>query len=354
MSGLVDKFLKSPTEWLRASGPETDVVISSRIRLARNLAGFPFLAKLGKGQEEEVIDLLEEAVSQTPALKDVFFIRYHDVTELDKQFLLERHLISREHAMDQGQKAVAVSPNEVVSLMMLEEDHVRLQVLQSGLNITEAWRITNEVINELERNLPFSFHAGLGYMTACPTNVGTGLRASCMLHLPSLVMTKQLNKVLQALAKMNLATRGLYGEGTQATGNFFQISNQITLGQNEEEIIASLEGVIHQMITHEKEARQHLLEKRKAKFEDQIWRALGVLKTARVIASEEAVQLLSMVRLGVDLGFIPSLTYQELNRLFLLIQPAHLQKIDGRALGATERDVRRAELIREKLKSISV
>ncbi len=354
MSELIDRLLQNPTEWLRGTGPDADVVMSSRIRLARNIAGFPFLSKLTKEHAEEIIDLLEESLHRTPALKDVLFIRYHDVTELDKQFLLERHLISREHAMDQGEKAVAVSPNEVVSLMMLEEDHVRLQILQSGLNLTEAWRIIHEVISELEQSIPFSFHAALGYLTACPTNVGTGLRASCMLHLPSLVLTKQLNKVLQALAKMNLATRGLYGEGTQATGNFFQISNQITLGQNEEEIITGLEKVIHQMVSHEKEARAHLLEKRKSKFEDQIWRALGVLKSARVVSSEEAVQLLSLVRLGVDLGFISKLTHRELNRLFLVIQPAHLQKMDGRALGAAERDVRRAEKIREMLTNVPI
>lgn len=354
MSEWVDRLLKSPTEWLKASGPDTDVVVSSRIRLARNLAGFPFVSKLAKEEEEDVIDLMEGSVSQAPSLKDALFIRYHDVTELDKQFLLERHLISREHAVEQGEKAVAVSPNEVVSVMILEEDHLRLQAFQSGFNLTGTWRITEEIINELEANLPFSFHADLGYLTACPTNVGTGIRASCMLHLPSLVLTKQVNKVLQALAKLNLATRGLYGEGSQAAGNFFQISNQITLGQKEEEIISGLEKVIRQMIVHEKEARQYLLEKRKAKFEDQIWRALGTLKSARVISSGEAVQLLSLVRLGVDLGFLGKLSYQELNHLFLVIQPAHLQKLYARALGSSERDIRRADLIRERLVRVTL
>lgn len=352
MNEWASQLLKNPTEWLRGRGTDVDVVVSSRIRLARNLAGFPFLTKLAKEQEEDIIDMVEQAVSQSPALKDNLFIRYRDVTELDKQFLLERHLISREHAVEQGDKAVAVSPNEVVSLMILEEDHLRLQVFQSGFNINETWRITEEIVNELEKHLPFSFHADLGYLTACPTNVGTGLRASCMLHLPSLVLTKQVNKVLQALAKLNLATRGLYGEGSSASGNFFQISNQITLGQKEEEIVQSLEKVIHQMIAHEKEARQYLLEKRKAKFEDQIWRALGTLKSARVISSGEAVQLLSLVRLGVDMGFVANLKHTELNSLFLLMQPAHLQKLYGRALGSSERDVRRADLVREKLKAV--
>ena len=352
MSEIIDQFLKSPTEWLRGEGPESDIVVSSRIRMARNLAGFPFISKLAKEQQEDVIDLLEASVEATPILKNIFFIRYRDVTELDKQFLLERHLISREHAVEHGEKAVVVSQNEVVSLMILEEDHLRLQVFQSGFNIVETWKIVNEIIDELEKNLSFSFHANLGYLTACPTNVGTGLRASCMLHLPGLVLTKQVNKVLQALAKLNLATRGLYGEGSQASGNFFQISNQITLGQNEEEIVSGLEKVINQMIAHEKEARHYLLEKRKTKFEDQIWRAIGTLKSARVVSSGEAVQLLSLVRLGVDLGFIANLKNIELNNLFLLIQPAHLQKLYGRALGASDRDVRRADLIREKLKAV--
>ncbi len=354
MKESIDRLLKNSTEWLRGQGPETDVVVSSRIRLARNLAGFPFVTKLSKEQEEDIIDSVEQAVQQSAGLKDTLFVRYKDVTELDKQFLLERHVISREHAVEHGEKAVAVSPSEVLSLMILEEDHLRLQVFQSGFNLKETWRIAGELINALEKHLPFSFHADLGYLTACPTNVGTGLRASCMLHLPSLVLTKQVNKVLQALAKLNLATRGLYGEGSSASGNFFQISNQITLGQNEDDIIAGLEKVIQQMIGHEKEARQYLLDKRKAKFEDQIWRALGTLKSARVVSSGEAVQLLSLVRLGVDMGFVNNLTYSELNSLFLLMQPAHLQKLYGRALGSSERDIRRADLIRERLKVVSL
>lgn len=347
-------LIKNPTEWLRGTGPDVDVVMSSRIRLARNLAGLPFISKLTKEQEDDIIDRLEDAVQADPLLRNNFFIRYRDVTELDKQFLLERHLISREHAVEQGEKAAVIHPHETVSVMILEEDHLRIQAFQSGLNLSTAWKLMEETINGLEKNLPFSFHADLGYLTACPTNVGTGIRASCMLHLPSLVMTKQVNKILQALSKLNLATRGLYGEGSQATGNFFQISNQTTLGQREEDIIAGLEKVIRQMVAHEKEARQYLLEKRKAKFEDQIWRALGTLRYARVISSGEAVQLLSLVRLGFDLGFVKNMKHVELNNLFLLMQPAHLQKMYGRALGSSERDVKRADLIREKLRSVSL
>lgn len=351
----IDIFINQPAEWLRASGPESDIVVSSRVRLARNLSGFPFVPRLNEEQEEEIVDVAEEAIKKSERLKGTFYFRYHSLTDLDRQFLLERHLISREHAGEKGNKAVAITPNEVVSVMVLEEDHLRLQAFQSGFNLVEAWRIVNQIDDEIERDLNYSFSANLGYLTACPTNVGTGLRASCMLHLPSLVLTKQVHKVLQALAKLNLAARGLYGEGTQATGNFFQISNQITLGQAEEEIIDNLGGVIRQVVQHEQEAREYLREKRKAKFEDQIWRALGTLRSARVLSSSEATQLLSLVQVGIQMGFIQTtLTGQDLNALFLLIQPAHLQKLTGKSLNSSERDVRRAELVRERLQNVTL
>lgn len=351
----VDSFLNQPSEWLRATGPDHDVVVSSRLRLARNLEGFPFHQKLRDEEKLEVIDLFQRAVHQSPRLKEALFVRSADLNDLDLQFLVERHLISREHAADKGERAVAITPNEVVSLMVLEEDHMRLQVFQSGFSLHETWTIVGQIDDELERNISYSFHSQWGYLTACPTNVGTGLRASCMLHLPSLVLTKQVHKVLQALSKLNLAARGLYGEGTQATGNFFQISNQMTLGLPEEEVIDNLASVIRQIIEHEKEARQYLKEKRKGKFEDQIWRSLGTLKSARCISSAEATQLLSLVQLGhwMEL-FASKLAHRDLNTLFLLIQPAHLQKLAGKMLNSNERDLRRAEIIREHLKEVSL
>lgn len=346
----VDALLKQPADWLKSAGPDGDIVVSSRIRLARNLSGYPFLQKLTVEQQRQIVDRIEDAVRQVELTQDAFYFRSNSLTEVDKQFLLERHLISREHAADQDQKAVAISSNQAISLMAIEEDHIRLQSFQAGFNLMEAWRIVNQVDNELGKILDFSFDTNLGYLTACPTNVGTGLRASCMLHLPSLVLTKQVHKVLQALAKLNLAARGLYGEGTQAMGNFFQFSNQMTLGQHEEEIIENLASVIRQVIEHEKEAQAHLKEKRKIKFEDQLWRALGTLKSARTISSAESTQLLSLVQLGMCMGLIDSgLTRQDMNLLFLLIQPAHLQKMAGKALNSAERDTRRAELIRQQL-----
>lgn len=351
----VDVLLKQPSEWLQAAGPDSDIVVSSRIRLARNLAGYPFLSKMTTEQQREVVEKVETSVRKISELSEAYYFKSSQMTEVDRQFLLERHLISREHASEQGYRAVAISPNQAISLMVIEEDHIRLQAFSSGFDLNETWKTISRIDDELSKPLEFSFDMNLGYLTACPTNVGTGLRASCMMHLPSLVLTKQVHKVLQALAKLNLAARGLYGEGTQATGNFFQFSNQMTLGQTEEEMIENLSAVIRQVIEHEKEAREHLKEKKKGKFEDQVWRALGALKSARMIASSEATQLLSSVQLGMSMDIIQAgITKQEMNLLFLYIQPAHLQKMNGKVLNSTERDVRRAALLREKLAKVAL
>ena len=350
----VDVLLQQPSGWLQASGPDSDIVVSSRIRLARNMAGYPFLSKMTAAQQKEVVEKVEDAVGKIPAFENTYYFKSEQMTEVDRQFLLERHLISREHASEKGHRAVAITPNQTLSVMVIEEDHLRLQAFESGFNLSETWKKISKIDDELSKPLEFSFDANLGYLTACPTNVGTGLRASCMMHLPSLVLTKQVHKVLQALAKLNLAARGLYGEGTQATGNFFQLSNQMTLGQPEEEMIENLSAVIRQVIEHEKEAREHLKEKKQMKFEDQVWRALGALKSARMIASSEATQLLSSIQLGISMNMIAGITRQDMNLLFLCIQPAHLQKMTGRVLNSTERDVRRAELIREKLAKVAL
>lgn len=347
-------FLNSTCEWLRGSGPESDIVLSSRIRLARNLEGYSFSGKLKPADQERLIGEMQGAFEGISLLKDSFFLDYKNLKEVDRQFLLERHLISREHAAEKGSKALAVSANEVVSIMVLEEDHLRSQVFQSGLNLVEAWKRMDKLDSELGTKLAFSFHPTLGYLTACPTNVGTGLRASCMLHLAGLVMTKQVNKVLQAISKLNLAARGFLGEGTEASGNLFQFSNQQTLGQREDEIVDGLERIMRQVIEHEKEARNHLTEKKRAKIEDQIWRAVGALKSARLMTSAEAMNLLSLTRLGIDLGLISNLSKTELNTLFLFTQPAHLQKVSKGALNAAERDEKRAELLRQRLKNVEI
>ncbi len=349
----LEELLKSPCEWLKGDGPDNDIVMSSRIRLARNLNGYPFCTKLSKDEEKAIMEEVHDATNSSELTKKAYFLLSEDLTDLDKQFLLERHLISMDHA---GKRtgATCLSKDETISIMILEEDHLRLQILNSGFSLQKCWDVINRVDTQLEERLSFAFHNTLGYLTACPTNVGTGLRASCMMHLPSLVMTKQINKVLQALVKLNIAARGLYGEGTEASGNFFQFSNQVTLGQNESEIIDSFERVIRQIIENEREARKTLTEKKQDRFFDQIWRSLGVLKSARLINSKEATSLLSMLRLGVDAGIIQGLERERLNELLIFCQPAHLQKLAQRNLSSSERDKERAQLIRKTLRSLDI
>lgn len=350
----LDNLAERPCEWLRGTGPESNIVISSRIRLARNLNIFPFAGRLSPEKQEELIELVRDASSRTPLLKKNFFIRTREMGLLERQFLVERHLVSLEFVNEKNNGALSLGDNEALSIMVLEEDHLRMQVLESGLNLIECWSVADRVDTELGKSLPFAFDEKLGFLTACPTNVGTGIRASAMLHLPGLVLTRQIEKVLQALSKLNMAVRGLYGEGSQASGNFFQISNQMTLGQKEEEIIDSLSRVIRQVVEHEKEARNVLKERKEERLTDQIWRAVGILKTARVISSVEATTYFSLVRLGLDLGVVKGITLKDINNLFINTQPGHMQKLAKKNLTVKERDSRRAEIIRVTLKGIEL
>jgi len=257
--------------------------------------------------------------------------------------------MSLEHAQKTDHKAVAIDSEEIVSVMINEEDHIRMQVMQSGFNLFEAWDIISRIDDALEKELRFAFSPEWGYLTACPTNTGTGMRGSVMLHLPALVMTRQIDRVLAAIAKLSFTTRGLYGEGTQATGNFFQVSNQVALGLSESEIVENINSLIKQIVDQENQAREITLSKNRALLEDRISRSLGILKSAHIISSQETTELLSMVRLGSDLGLIKDLSRRAVNELFILIQPAHLQKIEKKKLTSAERDVKRAELIRNRL-----
>lgn len=346
----LDDLLNQTTEWLRGTGPNSDIVISSRIRLARNLDKFPFSHWASKKSQNEILSIARDAISASNYMKGALFLSLDTLTDVDKQFLIERHLISREHALRSDHHAVVISDKEIVSIMVNEEDHLRIQVMQSGFNLMEAWRIVSKIDTDFGQKLSYAFSLDWGYLTACPTNTGTGMRASVMLHLPSLVMTKQINKVLQAIAKLSLTARGFYGEGTEASGNFFQISNQVTLGHREEDIIDNIERIIRQVIGHEQNARRALLTQGRKRIEDRIWRAYGILKSAHIITSSETIDLLSTLRLGVDTGVIKDIDRKLLNELFILTQPAHLQKMQGKALNATQRDVERAALIRNKLK----
>lgn len=346
----LDDLAHQTSEWLKGQGPNSEIVMSSRVRLARNIDGIPFSHRASKEKQREVISLAHPAIELSPFLKNSCFIDLNELSPLDRQFLRERHLISHELAESKGMRAVVVGEKELVSIMINEEDHLRLQAIESGLQLMDAWRLIDRIESELDAKLKFAFSKEWGYLTACPTNAGTGMRASVMLHLPSLVLTKQIGKVLQAITKLGLVARGLYGEGTEPLGNYFQISNQVTLGQAEEEIIDNIERVIKQIIGHEENARKILLsEGRIQLLEDKVFRAYGILKNVRIIDSAETVQLLSALRLGVDLGLTKDINRQALNELLIITQPAHLQKLQGRTLSPTQRDVKRAELIRERL-----
>jgi protein arginine kinase len=346
----LDDLLNHTSEWLKGTGPNSDIVISSRLRLARNLEKFPFPHWANQEQGEEILRLIADTVSKIDYLKNTTNFRLTDLDSLDKQFLVERHLMSREHAQKTNHKAVIIDNEEIVSIMVNEEDHLRIQVMQSGFNLYEAWNIINRIDDCLSKELPFAFLADWGYLTACPTNTGTGMRGSVMLHLPALVMTRQIDRVLTAIAKLSFTTRGLYGEGTQASGNFFQISNQVSLGHSEEEIIENINSLIRQIVEQETQARQVLVSRNGAMLEDRINRSLGILKSARIINSQETIELLSLVRLGNDLGMIKDIDRRIINELFIVTQPAHLQKIVQKKLSAQERDMKRAQIIRDKLK----
>lgn len=345
---LID-LLNHTSEWLKGSGPNSDIVISSRIRLARNIDKLAFPHWADNSQGQVVLETIKECILKVDYLKRATFFRLSEMDNVDKQFLVERHLMSLDHAQKSGNKAVVVDDEEVISVMINEEDHIRMQVMQSGFNLFEAWNIINKIDDDLARELNFAFLPDWGYLTACPTNAGTGMRGSVMLHLPALVMSRAIDRVLAAIAKLSFTTRGLYGEGTQAMGNFFQISNQISLGPSEDEIIESINGLIRQIIEQENQAREALLSKNRPLLEDRINRSLGILKSARIITSQETIELLSMVRLGSDLDMIKGIDRRAINELFIITQPAHLQKIENKKISAEDRDLKRAELIRDKL-----
>jgi protein arginine kinase len=336
-------------EWLGGSGPESDIVISSRIRLARNVADFPFLSRANPKERGQLERTLREHITTAHLTADLSYFSLPSLSQVDRLFLVERHLISREHAFGKGPRGVAIGPLETISIMVNEEDHLRLQALRSGLQLRKTWEEINLVDDRLEKVVDYAFSSQFGYLTVCPTNVGTGMRASVMLHLPALVMTRQIEKVFQAVSKINLAVRGLYGEGTQASGDFYQISNQPTLGKTEPEIIANIESVIPKIVEYERQVRETLLENKREIVEDKVWRAYGMLQTARTINSEETMDLLSAVRMGVNLRLIPDLEMRTVNELFIFTQPAHLQRLERSELNSPERDITRATFIRNRL-----
>src|SRR5438445_1612485 len=347
------EFLTPPAETARRKGPYDRIVRSSRVRLARNLkdAAFPGWAK--KPERIRVLELIRPPVEVLPEMKDAFSEAMDSLSTLDKQILVERHLISREHAAKSAGSGLVLNRDETLCFMINEEDHLRMQALRPGLQLRQAWAAIDQADSALEKKLEYAFNTDMGYLTACPTNIGTGIRVSAMLHLPGLVLGEQINPIIQSVNKLGLAVRGLYGEGTEALGNVFQVSNQMTLGESESSIVERLEKVLAQIIEHEENARATLIEKKAKMVYNHIGRAYGILANAHSISSKETMNLLSLMRLGMDLGLFPGGDRSLTDELFILTQPAHLQKQHSEKLSAEERDLLRADMVRERLRNVS-
>ncbi|MDB4778031.1 protein arginine kinase [bacterium] len=347
---MLDELAVGCGEWLRGSGPDSDIVMSSRIRLARNLSDYPFIRRCTDIDRANIESTVRERLCKDPNLSDLTFINVADLETLDRQFLVERQLISREHADGDGARAVAIDDAERVSLMVNEEDHLRIQVMKSGFDLEGAWSHVDAVDNHIESHMGYAFHQELGYLTACPTNVGTGMRVSVLVHLPALVISDQIEKVFRSLQRINLVVRGLYGEGSQAMGDFYQVSNQITLGKSEAELVKQVSDVVPVIIDYERKARDYLINENQHDLFDQVSRAYGTLQNAQQISSEETMHLLSRVRMGINLGLIGDLEIPTVNKLFIHTQPAHLQKIRQTSLNSSQRNIERANYLHDELK----
>ncbi len=360
-------------EWFDGSGPLADIVISSRIRLARNLAGYKFLSCCTVSEKSEILGKLRDVLMSLDLGDKVSYISVDQASDLDRDFLVERHLISRHHAFGKGPRGAVVAEHESFTAMINEEDHLRMQVLKGGLQLSKCSEQINRFDDMIEEKIDYAFNTRYGYLTACPTNLGTGIRVSVMLHLPALKMTGQIEKFFNATKAMNLAVRGLFGEGTEASGDFYQLSNQVTLGVSEADIVEKFEKIIiPEIVEYEKQARAQLLDKQIDVLDDKISRALALLKSAHLISSQEALFLLSHLRLGLNMhdhmgastpaidqlctlttsdetGQTIGITIGTINRLFMLTLPAHLQLNYGKALDPTHRDALRAKIIRSTL-----
>lgn len=337
-------------DWMDSSGPLSDVVISSRIRLARNIAGFLFFSRANEQQQSEVLEFVRQKIMASELQKDLWYLNIQDTPPLQRSLLAERHLVSKELAHGRGARGVALTHDESLTLMINEEDHLRIQVLASGLQLHETYQRISRVDDMLEQKVEYAFSPQYGYLTACPTNVGTGIRVSVMLHLPALKITGQIEKFFSSVKDMHLAVRGIHGEGSEPVGDFYQLSNQTTLGKTEERIIDDLiSQAIEPVVQYERAARAKLMRQRPAAIDDKIFRSLGILSHARIISSDETRYLLSYIRLGIHLKRIKNVSLKTVNELSILIQPAHLQNLYQRELDPAARDELRAGFIQKRL-----
>jgi len=344
LSTLID----TPSELTDGTSSKSAIVLMTRIRLARNLAAYPFPGWASPEQRTEIVELCRKAVAKAPAMKRGHGFSIEEAGELERQILVERHLISRELSGAKEGAGAVVSKDQTCAVMINEEDHLRIQVLRSGFQLKKAWSAINDLDTALEQNLDYAYSSRLGYLTACPTNLGTGMRGSVMMHLPALVITSQMEKIVRAVNQLGMVVRGLFGEGSDASGSIFQISNQTTLGETEEDIIKRLEAVLKSIIEHEENARAKLLETDAAKLFDKIGRAYGILQNSHLLSSGEAMNLLSLIRLGVDLGLFPCEQRAIVDRLFIEAQPGHLQHAQKGEFEPAQRDILRAARLRSE------
>ena len=346
-----DALISLPSPWLSGEGPHAEMVLSTRIRLARNLQNVPFTHRARDEQLQGVLSSVATAAQRSEVFHDGLLLRMTEISALDRQILVERHMVSHELGDGARPRGIMIAPDERLSLMINEEDHLRLQAMTSGFQLAEAWTLADVADDELDQSLDFAFSDEIGYLTSCPTNAGTGLRASVLVHLPALVLLDEIQKVLKSIMQVGLNVRGFYGEHSEVMGNLFQISNQTTLGRSERESIETLERVTRQILEHEERARERMLRDARVQIEDKVWRAYGSLRYCRSIQSREVINLCSAVRLGVALGLPGLCPLQVVNELLVLTQPAHLQHRAGGELTPAERNVYRAQLVRERLES---
>lgn len=348
-----DRYMQNAvTGWMVPHGEHSDIVMSTRIRLARNLQGVRFPIAFSDEQAEEVGQLVSQALLSMDET-GYAYTRMNELTELDRQALVEKHLISPQLAKAEQYGGVLLSEDETVSIMINEEDHVRIQCIYPGLQLENAYHQANETDSDLEEKLPYAFDEEFGYLTSCPSNTGTGMRASVMLHLPALTLTRQINRIIPAVSRLGMVVRGSYGEGSEAPGNVYQVSNQLTLGKSEKEILAELANIVSRIIAHERKSRELLMERSRIAIENRVFRALGTISYARLLSSTEAARCLSDVRLGIDIGLIKDVDMSILNELMIFMQSGFLQKYEGKELTSEELDSSRAKLFRERLQESS-
>ena len=342
----LDDLLSQTCPWLLGNGEENDIVISSRIRLARNLVGFPFPTRATEQDRRLVRDTVQQAATELFSENDYFFVNLQTLSPLDREYLLERQLISRELIETERTHAAIIDRQERFCVMVNEEDHLRIHATASGLVPKKVWEQLDKIDDQLAGKLDYVFHEKYGFLTSCVTNAGTGMRVSMMLHLPALMAINEMDKVLRSLQKANLTVRGLYGEGSQIFGDLYQMSNRVTLGKSETEMITKMTDLIPQIVAYERQARDFLLKNRREIILDRCSRALGVLRTARTIGCMETINHLSSLRLGIHTGLLENIDIAKVNALFLHSQPAHLQKMHGADTPQADQDVVRASYIR--------